>query len=395
MAAKMEKTTTPGVYKRGGRYVIVYRVAGAQRYESFGTLEKARRAKSARTTDIDRGEFRPQSRVTFHEYGIEWIDRYQGNGAHRIRESTREEYRRQLEQYAFKFFDKRLRITELTPGKVDAFGEWLLKQTKPAPTKDDPRRRVPISDATVRRIMAPVQACLRDAARKDVIRSNPASEWKLPRRAVIEDDDEQVKAMTRDELALMLSLVPAEWRIFFEFLAATGLRISEAIALEWRHIELDGSSPHVKVRQALVKGVLGAPKSRHGRRELPIGHGLVIALRKRREATDWPGDRQPVFAASNGKPLNPGNVFRRVLMPAREEACLGWVGFHTFRHTCATILFAEGRNVKQVQKWLGHHSPSFTLDTYVGLLDGDLGEPLALPTVAREATVSTAPLIHA
>ena len=31
----------------------------------------------------------------------------------------------------------------------------------------------------------------------------------------------------------------------------------------------------------------------------------------------------------------------------------------------------------QVQRWLGHHSPSFTLDTYVHLLDGDLGEPLS------------------
>jgi hypothetical protein len=30
----------------------------------------------------------------------------------------------------------------------------------------------------------------------------------------------------------------------------------------------------------------------------------------------------------------------------------------------------------QVQRWLGHHSPSFTLDTYVHLLDADLGEPL-------------------
>jgi integrase len=51
-------------------------------------------------------------------------------------------------------------------------------------------------------------------------------------------------------------------------------------------------------------------------------------------------------------------------------------GFHTFRHTVASRLFEEGRNVVQVQRWLGHHSASFTLDTYVHLLDNDLGEPL-------------------
>ena len=52
-----------------------------------------------------------------------------------------------------------------------------------------------------------------------------------------------------------------------------------------------------------------------------------------------------------------------------------WVGFHTFRHTCATILFRRGWNAVQVQRRLGHHKPSFTLDTYVHLLPEDGPEP--------------------
>jgi len=50
----------------------------------------------------------------------------------------------------------------------------------------------------------------------------------------------------------------------------------------------------------------------------------------------------------------------------------------TFRPTCASLLFDRGRNVVQVQRWLGHHKPSFTLDTYVHLLPDDRGEPLDL-----------------
>jgi integrase len=49
-----------------------------------------------------------------------------------------------------------------------------------------------------------------------------------------------------------------------------------------------------------------------------------------------------------------------------------WVGFHTFRHTCATRIFRRGLNAKQAQVWLGHHSPAFTLDTCVHLLPDDL-----------------------
>jgi integrase-like protein len=85
----------------------------------------------------------------------------------------------------------------------------------------------------------------------------------------------------------------------------------------------------------------------------------------------------PVFQTSNGRRLTRENA-RWALEPARAEACLEWVGFHTFRHTCATMLFGHGRNAVQVQHWLGHHSAAFTLATYVHLMDGDIGEPLSL-----------------
>ena len=85
--------------------------------------------------------------MTLHEYAREWIGRYQGNGQHAIRESTRAEYKRQLEQYALAYFPKRLRMTELTPRKASEFAQWLRTQTRPAPTKEDKDRRVPLSDA--------------------------------------------------------------------------------------------------------------------------------------------------------------------------------------------------------------------------------------------------------
>jgi hypothetical protein len=50
MAAPMVKTKTPGVYERGNRYVLTYRVERKQRWESFRTLDEARRAKAARQT---------------------------------------------------------------------------------------------------------------------------------------------------------------------------------------------------------------------------------------------------------------------------------------------------------------------------------------------------------
>jgi hypothetical protein len=45
MAAKLTKTKTPGIFKRGGGCVFSYRVGGRQKWEWARTLEEARRAK--------------------------------------------------------------------------------------------------------------------------------------------------------------------------------------------------------------------------------------------------------------------------------------------------------------------------------------------------------------
>lgn len=370
MAAPMVKTKHPGIFKRGGRYTIVYRVDGKQHKESARTLDDARRLKASRETDAQRGEHHRQTRTTLHEYALEWVERYQGRGRHGFRDLTRHEYRRMLKRYALKFFPSQLRVTDITPARIAGFVAWLC---------DEQAQDKALSDKTIRNILGALQACLATATREGLIRTNPARDVDLPYRPTAEDTEEDdIKAMNREQLTAILAALPEHQRLFFWFLAATGLRISEAIALQWRHLHLDVPNPHVKVRRGIVRGKPGPPKSRHSRRDVPLDHALVQALNKHHEETTWPGDEEPVFPASNGAPLHVSHLRHRVLMPARQAAGLPWVGFHAFRHTCATLLFAEGRNAVQVQRWLGHHSPAFTLATYVHLLDGDIGEPLNL-----------------
>lgn len=79
------------------------------------------------------------------------------------------------------------------------------------------------------------------------------------------------------------------------------------------------------------------------------------------------------LATVAGTELNRANVASRVLKPTAKTVGVPWASFHTFRHTCASLLFNEGRNVKQVAEWLGHADPAFTLRTYVHLLDDGIG----------------------
>jgi integrase len=79
-----------------------------------------------------------------------------------------------------------------------------------------------------------------------------------------------------------------------------------------------------------------------------------------------------VFPSAAGGPLDTANLYRRIFKPAAARAGVDWATFHTLRHTCATLLFRNGLNPKQVQGWLGHHAASFTIDTYIHLLEDDL-----------------------
>lgn len=373
--AKLEKTRHSGIYRRPGdrgtTYVVIYRdTAGRQRKETARTLDDARSLKRRRET----GDTNAAGRLVFADYALDWIDR------HPCRESTRHDYRTCLERWIIPFVGEKRKLADVSPLLVNQLVGHL---------RGVEGRSGPLADSTVQTILKPLRACLAQAKAEGLVQHNPTQGLRVPKRETIDDHDEdQVRALTGDQLATFLALVPGRHRLTFRFLAATGLRISELTAVQWRHLELDGSSPHVRVRRAYVRGRLEPPKTRHGRREVPLSPTLVNELRAWQKATEWPRDEDLVFPGMTGEPLNYGNVRHRVLVPTAQEAGVPWIGFHTFRHTCASMLFDQGRNAKQVQRWLGHHSASFTLDTYVHLLSDALDEPLELRASVRRASRS-------
>jgi integrase len=364
--APMVRTQTPGIFKRGSRYVVVYRVNGKQRRESVRTMAEARRLKSARATDVARGEFFEASQQRFDEYAREWIERYQGKGRG-FRDSTRTNYRSALERFAYPQLGS-LKLAEITPRDISNYVAFLC---------DEKRVGSKLSDSSVRNALNPVRACLGTAVSEGLIRHSPAQGAVLPHRPDVDKlDHEEVRAFTRAQLAAFFTICPDQHATMFRVMVATGMRISEVLALQWKHLQLDGSSPHVKIRRASVRGVIGPPKSRHGRRDIPLSSAMVDELRARRSTADDSTEDGLVFPSLAGTLNSDSNLRRRTLQPLVEEVGAGWASFHTFRHTCASMLFKRGANAKQVQRWLGHHSASFTLDTYIHLLDDGLGAPL-------------------
>jgi integrase len=243
-----------------------------------------------------------------------------------------------------------------------------------------------LSENSVRLALAPLRAMLADAFEDEVIRRNPAAGVSVskPRDDFDEGGGEaKVKALTDDELRRLLAEIPEAHRLLFELLAVSGLRIGEALALQWQHV--DFGRRRLLVRRRWYRGTFAAPKSRFGRRDVPLTEAMTRRLwAARKEARG--SDEALVFPSAAGTPLGDANLYK-IFKPAAKRAGVPWAAFHTLRHTCATALFRAGKNPKQVQAWLGHHAASFTLDTYVHLIEDDVAEaPAALDALVSGAT---------
>jgi integrase len=364
MGGDLERTNVPGVYRRGSRYVVAYRdPSGTQRRRTAKTLAEARALKAELTTDVHRGEYREQSRLTLAEYAAEWLRTYTGRTSRGIRQTTLDEYAADLRGHILPVLGRRL-LSDIEPRDVKILAADLAAGGR--------------RPATVRAIMSPVKALFATALEDGLIRINPCAGMRLPGGTT---PDRHARALTEDELAALLAESPVEWRVLIRFLSQTGLRTSEMRALRWSDIDLE--SRRVRVRRRFYKGVEDAPKSRYAVRDVPISKTFADEMRGYRRRSDYPADGDLVFCTKLGTTLDSQNFLNRVVRPAAIRAGVPWAGVHTLRHTCASMLFRSGWNAKHVQMLLGHHSPAFTLSTYVHLMPDDLPEP-----VFREDLVS-------
>jgi Phage integrase SAM-like domain len=214
MVLPLEPTEVPGVYRRGSKFVVVYRAEGRQRKQSVDTLAEARVIKLQRD-----GAARAQRRgPTLHAFSLSWLDRYAGSGHDSVRANTRREYRRLLVNFALTYFDREVRVRELDRVAVQQFVDWLTAR---------PGRAGRLCDRSIANTLTPLRLALDAAVADGLLDANPAEQIVLPRRRAGRAwSANERRYLTRAELVRVLDEVPSKWRPLFELLAATGLRIT-------------------------------------------------------------------------------------------------------------------------------------------------------------------------
>jgi integrase len=147
---------------------------------------------------------------------------------------------------------------------------------------------------------------------------------------------------------------------------STGLRIGELLALQWR--DLDFENLEISVTRSISVQHIGECKTEASRKPVPMDADIAESLWRWRHNSGYPMLEDWVFAspAKNGKqPYWPGTLYRAHLAPAAKAAGIpGKIGWHTFRHTFATLLKANGEDVKTVQELLRHATSAVTMNVY-------------------------------
>ena len=148
-------------------------------------------------------------------------------------------------------------------------------------------------------------------------------------------------------------------RAILELMYACGLRVSEAVTLTMKDVDLDS-------------GILTTTGKGSKTRRVPVGSSAVewlktyLVVRRRKENVEI----QNLFVTPLGKPLNRQIIYDFVREYA-EKCGLKGVSPHTLRHSFATHLIQNRADIRSVQQMLGHSDIS-TTQIYTHITDAHL-----------------------
>lgn len=352
-------------------------------------------------------------RQTVEQFLTRWL---QDVALSRVRPRTYASYEATISRHIRPYLGKE-RLVQLTPQQIQS---WLSVLERAGVT------------ATSRRYARVVlRNALNTALRWRLLSRNPATLVDVPRAT-----SREIQPLDGDQARQLLTAAKgSELEAFVALGLSCGLRRGEILALKWTDVDLEAATVHVKgaiqrfggdpaarrpllserkrLKKALVDAQAGGssveaqtqilqqlrklrealtavktslqvvePKSTRSHRKIALPNVAVTALRahrvrqlERRLAAGSAWTEQGfVFTTGIGTPIEPRRVTRdfKVLL---KGAGLPAIRLHDLRHSCATLLLAEGVNPRVVMETLGHSQISLTLNTYSHVL----------PAVRRDA----------
>ena len=358
--------------KKGFYYVVLsyYNNNGKRRvkYFSTGLPEKGNKRKAEAELVRIRSEFVPPQEVgelasdmPFADYLLEWLDIVKA----RVKATTFSSYEQMVKSVIEPYFRKKaLTLQGLEARHIQQFYSEKLKTVKPN---------------SVIHYHAVIHQALKYAMKTDLVTQNVAMKVDRPKK-----NDYQPVFLDAEELQHLFEVVKGT-KLEFPVLAAAfyGLRRGEVCGLKWDAIDFERGTITIRhtVTSLQVDGktkmyAQDSAKTKSSMRTLPLVGSFRDYFQKVKEAQElnkkvcgncynheYDGF---VFVDELGERMRP-NYLTEYFPKYIAKHGMPKMRFHDLRHSCASLLLANGVPLKQIQEWLGHSDFSTTANIYAHL----------------------------
>ena len=282
----------------------------------------------------------------------EWMDKYNDN----LSPTTKSGYRHQITKRINPYIGN-APISTLKCGHIQSWINTLAHQG--------------LSGKTIKNSFLNVNSALEKAKDLGMIPQNPCVHVVLP---TIKKYQAQVYTLREVKQTLALAKnTDMYFLLAIEFYL--GLRKGEVAELKWSDVDLKEGLVHItRSRVECDEGiVIKSTKSEAGIRSIPLSDEMLKIFKneytkhledcKRKDFTNT----DYVICKQSGEAYVPASIPQR-WDRFRDSNNLKKIRFHDLRHTCATLMIANGIPAKTVQTWLGHADIQVTLNTYTHCL---------------------------
>lgn len=305
--------------------------------------------------------------MTFEALSQKWMDEY---ARQKLAPMTINSYTYLLERINKAIGHKKL--MDIKPLHLNSLYRNMGEKGIKHDVKGKPIKDASLSNKTILEHHRLISNILSYAVKWQLIDKNVANFADPPRMS-----HKEIKILDEQQMKRMMAILesePAPYGTMIKLLLYTGLRRGELMGLEWKDIDLDTGILQV-VRTSQYIGnktiITKDPKTASGRRKLTLSRSACIMLREhkkwqntqRLQLGDQWVDTDRLFTAWNGTPMYPDTISGWFSEFIKKNG-FPKVSLHSLRHSNATMMIAEGVDIRTVSQRLGHADTSTTLNIY-------------------------------
>lgn len=304
-----------------------------------------------------------EAQILFTDFLLEWLEMMKNS----VEMTTFASYSYCIKSSIIPYFEgKKIKLKDLTPKHIQDYYRYELNEKG-------------LSANTVIHRHANIRKALQYAFKIGLINFNPADRIERPRK-------EKFVGSVYDasELETLFAIVKNKRIELAVILGAFyGLRRSEIVGLKWDAIDFEKKTLTIKhtVTEVTLDGKITTiakdrTKTKSSYRTLPLVapfEELLHRLKAEQELNQKVCGKayckdylDYIYVNEIGERIKPGYITQHFAIVLKNHN-LKKIRFHDLRHSCASLLYANGVSLKEIQEWLGHSDISTTSNIYTHL----------------------------